>query len=261
MEFTKGGPVENAQREARGELAAAVRSMWFIRGPSPARFERIFPMTDVHLIVNLAEHPYRVLDAADASWRVLGAGFSSGLRSRFVVSENPDPIVNAGAVVRGDGLRALGLDPQRLAGRVSSQPWLDGVAALGPDATADDVLDALEVLLVGMLRPDRAPDPLVHDAIERLEADPTQPIGPLPSPRRTASGIRPSSPASGAQPGSRRNATPSWCASIGSSTPCRLPAPRRGAISPSRRATTTSRMSSATSSASLASRRPTTTAG
>jgi AraC-like DNA-binding protein len=185
MEFTKGGPVEYAQREARGELAAAVRSMWFIRGPSPARFERIFPMTDVHLIVNLAERPYRVLDAADAPWRVLGAGFSSGLRSRFVVSENPDPIANAGAVVRADGLRALGLDPERLAGRVSSQPWLDGVAALGPDVNADEVLDALEALLVGMLRPDRAPDPLVHDAIERLEANPTQPIAPL----ATAHGI------------------------------------------------------------------------
>ena len=171
--------MEHAEREARGELAAAVRSLWFIRGPAPTRFERIFPMTEVHLIVNLAERPYRVLDAADASWRVLGAGFSSGLRSRFVVSESPDSIVNAGAVVRADGLRTIGLDPETLAGRISSQPWLDSVAALGPEAHADDVLDVLEAMLGGMVRPGRPPDPAVRDAIERLEADPTQHIAPL----------------------------------------------------------------------------------
>ena len=81
--------MEYAEREAHGGLASGVRALWFIRGPAPTRFERIFPMTDVHLIVNLAAAPYRVLDDAGAAWRTLGAGFSSGLRSRFVVSESP----------------------------------------------------------------------------------------------------------------------------------------------------------------------------
>ena len=72
--------------------------------------------------------PYRVLDAADAAWRSLGPAFCSGLRSRFVVSEAPDPIVNAGAVVRADGLPLLGLDPGALASGVTSQPWFDGPA-------------------------------------------------------------------------------------------------------------------------------------
>ncbi len=171
--------MEYAEREAHGGLASGVRTMWFIRGPAPARYERIFPMTDVHLIVNLAAAPYRVLDDAGAAWRTLGAGFSSGLRSRFVLSESPDAIVNAGAVVRPDGLRLLGLDPEALAGRISTQPWLAEVASLGADARAADVLDELEARLTGMLRADRAPDPVVRDAIERLEDDPSQPIAPI----------------------------------------------------------------------------------
>lgn len=171
--------MEIAGREVRGPLAEAVRELWFVRGAAPTRYERIFPMTDVHLIVNLAPEPYRVLDAADAPWRTLGRAFCSGLRSRFVVSEAPDPIANAGAVVRADGLRLLGLDPEVLAGDVSSQPWFEGPAALGPDAAADAVLDAIEALLTSLLVADRAPDPIVRDAIERLERDPSQPIGAL----------------------------------------------------------------------------------
>lgn len=171
--------MEVAGREVRGPLAEAVRELWFLRGPAPARYERIFPMTDVHLIVNLSPTPYRVLDAADAPWRTLGPAFCSGLRSRFVVSEAPDLIVNAGAVVRADGLGLLGLDPERLAGDVSTQPWFEGPAALGPDAASDAVLDAIERLLTGMLVPDAAPDPVVRDAIGRLEGDPSQPIGAL----------------------------------------------------------------------------------
>ena len=56
--------MEVAGRPAHGPLAAAVRELWFLRGPAPARYERIFPMTDVHLIVNLSPQPYRVLEAA-----------------------------------------------------------------------------------------------------------------------------------------------------------------------------------------------------
>lgn len=171
--------MEVAGREVRGPLAEAVRELWFVRGPAPARYERIFPMTDVHLIVNLSPVPYRVLDAADAPWRTLEAAFCSGLRSRFVVSRAPDRIVNAGAVVRADGLRLLGLDPERLAGDVSSQPWFAGPAALGPDAAADVVLDAIEQLLAGMLVADAAPDPVVRDAIRHLEHDPSRSIGSL----------------------------------------------------------------------------------
>jgi AraC-like DNA-binding protein len=171
--------VEVAGRPAHGPLAGAVRELWFLRGPAPARYERIFPMTDVHLIVNLSPQPYRVLEAADAPWRTLGPAFCSGMRSRFVISETPDDIVNAGAVVRADGLRVLGLDPEWLAGSVSSQPWLDGPAALGADAAADAVLDAIEALLTGLLAMGRAPDPVVREAIERLEDDPAQPIGDL----------------------------------------------------------------------------------
>jgi AraC-like DNA-binding protein len=171
--------VEYAQREVHGPLAAAVRELWFLRGPRPARFERIFPLTDVHLIVNLSPQPYRVLDAADAAWRDLGPAFCSGLRSRFVVSEAPDPIVNAGAVVRADGLPLLGLDPRALASGVTSQPWFDGPAALGPDAAGDTVLDAIEAVLTARLRSSPGPDAAVRDAIARLDADPSLPIGPL----------------------------------------------------------------------------------
>lgn len=178
MDFTEVR-VEVVVRPVRGMLAEAVRELWFLRGPAPARYERIFPMTEVHLIVNLAREPYRVLDADGAPWRTLGPAFCSGLRSRFVVSEVPDPIVNAGAVVRADGLRLLGLDPERLAGDVSSQPWFAAPASLGPDAAADAVLDGIEALLERLRPGGAAVDGIVRDAIERLEEDPAQPIGGL----------------------------------------------------------------------------------
>ena len=106
-------------------------------------------------------------------------------------------IVNAGAVVRPDGLRLLGLDPEALAGRISTQPWLAAIASLGAEARAADVLDELEARLTGMLRADRAPDPVVRDAIERLEDDPSQPIAIAEAP---AWGIRRSWPGSVARP-------------------------------------------------------------
>ncbi len=171
--------MEYARREVHGPLAEAVRELWFLRGPAPTRFERIFPMTDAHLIVNLAEQPYRVLEGADAPWRTLDRAFCSGLRSRFVVSESPDRIVNAGAVVRPDGLRLLGLDPAAVASAISSQSWLDEVAAQGANAAAEVILEALEQTLTGRLRPDGGPDPVVRDAIERLELDPSQGIATI----------------------------------------------------------------------------------
>jgi AraC-like DNA-binding protein len=171
--------VEYERREVHGALAEAVRELWFVRGPAPARFERIFPLTDAHLIVNLADEAYRVVDDADAPWRTLGPAFCSGLRSHFVVSENPDPIANTGAVVRPDGLGLLGLEPGAVAGAISSQPWLDSVAALGANASADDVFDELEAVLSARLRPDRRPDPVVRDVIARLEVDPSQAIAPI----------------------------------------------------------------------------------
>jgi AraC-like DNA-binding protein len=171
--------VEYAQREVHGPLAAAVRELWFLRGRRPARFERIFPLTDVHLIVNLSPQPYRVLDGPDAAWRPLGPAFCSGLRSRFVVSEAPDPIVNAGAVVRADGLPLLGVDPEAPAGVITSQPWFDGPAALGPAAAGDTVLDEIEAVLTARLRSSPGPDAVVRDAIARLDDDPSLPIGSL----------------------------------------------------------------------------------
>jgi AraC-like DNA-binding protein len=179
MDFTRGGPVEYERREVHGALAEAVRELWFVRGPAPTRYERIFPMTDAHLIVNLADQPYLVLDDVDAPWRALGPAFCSGLRSRFVVSESPDPIANTGAVVRPDGLGLLGLDPAAVAGAITSQPWLDGMASLGAAATAAEILDALEPVLIDRLQPGDAPDPVVRDAIERLERDPSQGIASI----------------------------------------------------------------------------------
>lgn len=171
--------MEYARREVHGALAEAVRELWFLRGPAPARFERIFPMTDAHLIVNLAQQPYRVLEEADAPWRTLGPAFCSGLRSRFVVSENPGRLVNAGAVVRPDGLGLLGLNPPVVAGAVTSQPWLDGIAALGPTASATATLDALDATLTGRLQPGAEPDAVVRDAVDRLDLDPSLGIAAL----------------------------------------------------------------------------------
>ena len=204
--------------------------------------------------------PYRVLDAADAAWRSLGPAFCSGLRSRFVVSEAPDPIVNAGAVVRADGLPLLGLDPGRAGERrdlaaVVRRPGLARARCGGRHGARRDRGGAHRAAAVEprsrrrRARRDRTTRrrPLAADRAARGRRGPA------------ASGVRGAVQAGdGLDPQAVRGAraVPSPDRSH-----ARCPASRRGASSPPTAATTTSPTSSGTSSGSRATRRPSTTGG
>lgn len=168
--------MEYLWRAATGPLAEVVSGLWFLRGPSPARIERILPMPQAHLIVNLAEAPYRVRSLSDPQWRVLGDAFCSGLRGEVAFSANPDPIVNVGAVVRADGLPGLGLDPAALAASV------DTVALPAPVPTQEpspqELLDVLAETLLNRLVPDPV-DPVVRRVLSALTTEPGVPIAQL----------------------------------------------------------------------------------
>ena len=167
--------MEHVWRPASGPLAAVIDGCWYQRGPAPARVERILPMPSVHLVVNLRPDPYQVRDPSDGPWRVLGPVFCSGLRDHLVLSANPDPIENAGAVLRPDGLRALGLDPIALAGTVSEVQL-----GVRPErgASGEEVLDRIEDALATMLLADRV-DPVVRGVLDALGVRPGAAIGDL----------------------------------------------------------------------------------
>ena len=194
--------MEYVEREPPAALDGVVRSLWFVRGLADQRRERVFPMPTNHLIVTLGDaYGMTTSDATPTTTR-LDAVFCSGLRERYVISENPAWVCNAGAVVAPDALGALGLRPREVAGDVVDvTAALPGLAALrttpfgqphpahhgseapaflerptsAADADAEAVLDALTAALVGALVP-WSPHPVVRPAIEAIDDDPDLPL-------------------------------------------------------------------------------------
>lgn len=128
-------------RSARADIAHVVDGFWVQWGAAPTRVERIFPMTRPHVVVNLAEADYSTAGPGDDAWRQLGDVFLTGMRTHPVLSRNPDPIANAGVVVRPEAQGLLGL-PARAAARQGPQTLPDWRR---PDSAENEgVLDALE---------------------------------------------------------------------------------------------------------------------
>jgi AraC-like DNA-binding protein len=159
------------EREVPPDLRPAVTRMWWLRMPSPQRFERIVPIPAVHLIVNLSE-PYRVLRRGR---EVVGdefrAGFLSGLQLDYLVNENPALIHHVGAELAPWALPAFGVDPVTAAQRVQDAegPF--------PGSAAVDSLESLEGLLRSRLDPRWRADPRILTAVASITAHPERPIG------------------------------------------------------------------------------------
>jgi AraC-like DNA-binding protein len=177
------GPVY-VERAPTADLAPFVTRLWYLRTPSPQRFERIVPLPFVHLILNLSD-PYRVLRRGDAAVdQSFPTTFVSGLQTSYLINENPAVIEHVGVEFHPYGIRAFTTVPAiGLADRVlDGDTVLPGIGSLrravlgvGPA----EALDQVEGELSRRLLATGHPHPAVVAAVRLIAADPDRPIAAI----------------------------------------------------------------------------------
>ena len=156
-------------------LQPMVTRMWWLRMPSPERFERIVPIPAVHLIVNLGE-PYRVVARGRAPvGTVLNGAFVSGVQLEYLLNENPPLIHHVGAELAPWALPAFGIDPVPVAQRVLPAD----VAELFPGVGEVTTLDELAGYLLSRLAPRWRSDPRILDAVASMLEHPARAMSAL----------------------------------------------------------------------------------
>lgn len=168
-------PLTYVERSPSAPLNAIADAIWYLRGPSPQRFETILPLPFTHLIVNLAD-PYTVVRRGEERRDEIVRGpFISGIQSTFLVNENPADLEHVGVRLRASGLHAL--TTAVLNDRVvEAEPFLPGVIELGESfrgMSPDASLEAFEAWLVSRIRPEWQPNPLVEATLDRIHSEPT----------------------------------------------------------------------------------------
>lgn len=150
-----------------------VTRMWWLRMPSPERFERIVPIPAVHLIVNLGE-PYRVVARGRAPVdTVITGAFVSGVQLDYLLNENPPLIHHVGAELASWALPAFGIDPVRVAERVvEAEELFPGVGEV-------TTLDGLEGYLLSRLAPGWRADHRILDSVASMLEHPERPMSAL----------------------------------------------------------------------------------
>jgi len=112
------------------ELQPFVSQFWLVRAEPQARYEKILPGPEAHLILNLSD-PYRLISPPDGFGDLNGSGeetsrgtevstgFYAGLQRSYLISENPDQLFNVGARLTPYGLAAFtSLPPSGFQNRV-----------------------------------------------------------------------------------------------------------------------------------------------
>ena len=112
------------------ELQPFVSQFWLVRAEPQARYEKILPGPEAHLILNLSD-PYRLISPPDGFGDLNGSGeetsigtevstgFYAGLQRSYLISENPDRLFNVGARLTPYGLAAFtSLPPSGFQNRV-----------------------------------------------------------------------------------------------------------------------------------------------
>lgn len=162
------------ERRPTAGLREAVRRLWRLRVPSPERFERIVPLPAVHLIVNLADEPYRVIARGrEPVGEHFPRAFLSGVQLDYLLNENPAEIHHVGAEIHPWALGAWGIVPADAAQRVqAAAPLLPGIDEVGD-------LDGFEALLLRRLDGAWRPDPRVVIAVTAISDDPSLPMRDL----------------------------------------------------------------------------------
>ncbi len=153
--------------------------------PSPQRYERIVPQPAIHLIVNLAGQPYRVLArGTQPVGDTFPGAFLSGVQVDYLLNENPPDLHHVGAELEPWAAGAFGFDAAAIGARVvEAFPLLPALAALNPTDAArldpEQALDRFEGALLASIREGWRADGRVVGAVERLRADPNSRIADL----------------------------------------------------------------------------------
>ena len=178
--------VPYVERVPNAALAPAVRRLWWLRMPSPQQYERIVPQPAIHLIVNLAADPYRVLArGTQPVGDTFPGAFISGVQVDYLLNENPGHLHHVGAELEPWAAGAFGIDATVIGARVvDALPLLPALAALRPEAAPLDperALDRFEGALLASIHAGWRPDRRVVGAVERLRAEPNGRIAELAS--------------------------------------------------------------------------------
>lgn len=171
----QGEPLTYEERAPRPELSAIADRIWFLRGPSPQRYEKILPLPFIHLIVNLAE-PYRILShGTERSPQLVDGAFVSGIQPTYLFNENPAHLHHVGVQLRPTGLRAISTGHVGDA-VMDASLLLNGTARLREwllkSTSPAHAIDLLEDQLLSWLRPEWRPNPTLESAIELIHDDP-----------------------------------------------------------------------------------------
>ncbi|WP_017198246.1 helix-turn-helix domain-containing protein [Arthrobacter sp. M2012083] len=166
-------------------LQPFVSQFWLVRAEPQARYEKILPGPEAHLILNLSD-PYRLISPPDGSGDVDGSGeqgtakgrkvstgFYAGLQRSYLISENPDQLFNVGARLTPYGLAAFtSLPPSGFQNRVvDAESVLPGFSYLREslaNAEPEQAFAALTAFLQQRLRPGYQADPRTEKATQIL---------------------------------------------------------------------------------------------
>lgn len=166
-------------------LQPFITRLWLVRAEPQARYEKILPGPDAHLILNLSD-PYRLISPPDSSGDLNGSGeqgtsretevstgFYAGLQRSYLISENPDQLFNVGARLTPYGLAAFTSQPpsgfqNRVVDAESLLPGFSDLRESLANAEPEQAFAALTTFLKHRLRPGYRADPRVVKATETL---------------------------------------------------------------------------------------------
>ncbi|MBJ8345995.1 helix-turn-helix domain-containing protein [Antrihabitans sp. YC2-6] len=165
--------IDYFERPPCDALAPFVRKLWHLKGPRPARYEKILPLPFVHFIVNLSD-PYWVVGDDGARRQEFAGGFVSGIQPRYLVIEDPAQLVHVGVEFEPYGIRGFSALPTAALTTAvhGSAEVFPGSATLRPELIGlpgPAACDRLEAFLLD--RGVSAPDPVVVEVCRRIDAE------------------------------------------------------------------------------------------
>lgn len=178
-------------------LQPFVSQLWLVRAEPQARYEKILPGPEAHLILNLSD-PYRLIRPPDGSGDLevsvgqetsrgteVSTGFYAGLQRSYLISENPDQLFNVGARLTPYGLAAFTSQPpsgfqNRVVDAESIFPGFTELRSHLVNAEPEQAFAALSNFLQQRLRPGYRVDPRTDKATNILAQEDVE-IGALAS--------------------------------------------------------------------------------
>ncbi|MGR0161507.1 DUF6597 domain-containing transcriptional factor [Paenarthrobacter nitroguajacolicus] len=163
-------------------LQPFVTQLWFVRAEPQAKYEKILPGPEAHLILNLSD-PYRLISPPDgsggqepATGTEVSTGFYAGLQRSYLISENPAELFNVGARLTPYGLAAFTSQPpsgfqNRVVDAESVFPGFSELRSQLVDAEPDRAFTALTSFLQQRVRPGYQADPRTRKATQILAAE------------------------------------------------------------------------------------------